>query len=425
MLPMESWTFRRVLTVVGVGILAATAAGCGSEARFVNGPGSEEPPESLASITITPEEGTEDAPVSTELEIDVTDGELSDLVLQSDDGETVEGEMRPDGSSWVPASPLSYETTYTVTATALDEFEIATTAETEFTTMSSPPNRVWASLWNGSEYHYGQAIPIMVDFNRDFSVPEEERANVEKRLFVKSDPPQPGAWHWFSGNHLEYRPKDFWEPGTVIDVRIGLGGLPLGNGLYGEQDITGTIHIDSETRVVEVDNESKSMTAKKNGEVVKTMPVSLGKASTPSYSGTMIVMEKEAETVFDTTNEPGCDGEEDGEDCYITDIDWAQRLTWSGQYIHSAPWSIGDQGVRNVSHGCVNASPEDSEWIFNFTKLGDPVIVTGTEQRLPYGDGFTAFDLSWEEFLEGSYLPPPDESDSDSDTDDSAESDVN
>lgn len=422
---MESRTFRRVLTVASVAALAATVAGCGNDARFVNGPGSEAPPESAASVSVTPEEGAENIPVSTELEIEVADGELADVVLQSAEGETIDGEMRADGSSWVPATPLAFETTYTVTATALDEFEIPAVSETNFTTMASPPNRVWASLWNGSEYHYGQATPIMVDFNRDFSVPEEERANVEKRLFVESDPPQPGAWHWFSGNHLEYRPKDFWEPGTVIDVRIALGGLPLGGDLYGEQDITGTIHIDSEARVVEVDNDSKTMTAKKNGEVVKSMPISLGKASTPSYSGTMIVMEKLAETVFDTTNEPGCDGKEDGDDCYITDIEWAQRLTWSGQFIHSAPWSVGDQGERNVSHGCVNASEEDSEWIFNFTKIGDPVIVTGTEERLPYGDGFTAFDLSWEDFLEGSYLPPPDEDTSDSDTDDSAESDDN
>src|SRR5690606_32373949 len=135
-----------------------------------------------------------------------------------------------------------------------------------------------------------------VDFDRSFPVPEEERANVEKRLFVTSDPPQPGAWHWFSGSHLEYRPQEFWQPGTVIDVRIALGGHPLGNDLYGETDITSTVQIGSDARIVEIDNESKSMTAKQNGEVVKTMPVSLGKKSTPSYSGTMIVMEKQAET---------------------------------------------------------------------------------------------------------------------------------
>ncbi|TQL79271.1 L,D-transpeptidase-like protein [Stackebrandtia endophytica] len=389
--------------LIGAGLVA-----CGTDAKFVNGQGEEEPPESIASISVGPEDGTEKAPVSTEIDIEVTDGELSEVVLQSAEGDTVEGRMRADGSSWVPTSPLSYDTTYTATVTALDEFEIPEVQETTFSTMSSPSNRVWGSLWNGSEYEYGQAVPIMLDFDRSFSVPEEERANVERRLFVESDPAQPGAWHWFSGNHLEYRPKDYWQPGTVITVRFGLGGLPLGGDLYGETDINSTIKIGADARVVEVDNSTKTMTAKKNGEVVKTMPVSLGKASTPSYYGTMVVMEKLEETVFDTTNEPGCDGKEDGENCYITDIEWAQRLTWSGQFIHSAPWSVGDQGVRNVSHGCINASPSDSEWIFNFTRIGDPVVVTGTEVPLPYGDGFTAWDLTWEDFLAGSYLPPPD-----------------
>ncbi|GAA4898252.1 L,D-transpeptidase [Stackebrandtia albiflava] len=400
----------------GAGVLVAGGlAACGADAKLVDGKGEEPPPESAAQLTVSPETGTEEAPVSTEIGVEVEAGEVTEVVLQPEGGEPVEGELRPDGTSWVPSSPLEYETTYTAAVTAVDADEIPVTTETTFTTMASPGNQMFASIWNGSEYEYGQATPIMLDFPREFSVPEEERANVERRLFVKSDPPQPGAWHWFSGNHLEYRPQEYWQPGTVIEVRAAIGGMPLGGGVYGEADITQTVHISGTARSVEVSNETKQMVAMENGEVVKTMPISLGKDSSPSYSGTMIVMEKLAETVFDTTNEPGCNGEEDGEDCYITDIQWAQRLTWSGQFIHSAPWSVGDQGVRNVSHGCVNASPADSEWIFNFTRVGDPVIVTGTGVELPYGDGFTAYDLSWEEFLEGSYLEPPDTTQTDDD----------
>ncbi|TWJ15268.1 lipoprotein-anchoring transpeptidase ErfK/SrfK [Stackebrandtia albiflava] len=396
-------------------LVAGGLAACGADAKLVDGKGEEPPPESAAQLTVSPETGTEEAPVSTEIGVEVEAGEVTEVVLQPEGGEPVEGELRPDGTSWVPSSPLEYETTYTAAVTAVDADEIPVTTETTFTTMASPGNQMFASIWNGSEYEYGQATPIMLDFPREFSVPEEERANVERRLFVKSDPPQPGAWHWFSGNHLEYRPQEYWQPGTVIEVRAAIGGMPLGGGVYGEADITQTVHISGTARSVEVSNETKQMVAMENGEVVKTMPISLGKDSSPSYSGTMIVMEKLAETVFDTTNEPGCNGEEDGEDCYITDIQWAQRLTWSGQFIHSAPWSVGDQGVRNVSHGCVNASPADSEWIFNFTRVGDPVIVTGTGVELPYGDGFTAYDLSWEEFLEGSYLEPPDTTQTDDD----------
>jgi lipoprotein-anchoring transpeptidase ErfK/SrfK len=50
-------------------------------------------------------------------------------------------------------------------------------------------------------------------------------------------------------------------------------------------------------------------------------------------------------------------------------------VTWGGVYVHSAPWSVGSQGNANVSHGCINLSPDNAEWYFNTVRVGDPVIV--------------------------------------------------
>ncbi len=130
------------------------------------------------------------------------------------------------------------------------------------------------------------------------------------------------------------------------------------------------------------------------------MPVSLGKPSTPSSSGTMVVMDKATSTVFDTTDTDGAKG-------YRMTIEYAQRLTWSGQYIHSAPWSVGAQGHRNVSHGCVNLSPSNAAWLFGQTLIGDPVTVQGTSDKLVYGNGWTPWNVSWDEFVKGSALPVP------------------
>lgn len=409
---MGSRFIRRVcLPVLAGALVIATVAACGSNAKIIGADGADTATkESAAKLTVTPEKDQKDVPVSAEIGLAVKKGKVSEVALVDADGKEVKGDMRADGSSWVPAEPLSYETKYTSKVTAVDADKVEVTVKSSFTTMKSPPNRQFASLWNADaeSYEYGQAMPIMVDFPSDYEVPEDQREAVEKRLFVESDPVQPGAWHWFSGHHLEYRPKDFWEPGTTIKVRLGLGGLPLGGDLYGSEDVTSTVKIDSTVKTVEVSDENKELVAKENGETVKTMPVSLGKKDKPSYSGTMIVMEKEEKTVFDTTKEPECGGKEGGPNCYKTPVKFAQRLTWSGQYIHAASWSVADQGVRNVSHGCVNVSDENAEWIFNFTKLGTPVTVTGTGIDLPYGDGYTAFGMSWEDFLEGSYLPPPD-----------------
>ncbi|GAA4893284.1 L,D-transpeptidase [Stackebrandtia albiflava] len=382
-------------------LIAGVVSGCsgGEDGTIVP------PAESVARLTLTPEAGETGMPVSTELGVTVTDGGVEEVTLRDEDGDAVSGAMRADGSAWVPDSPLEYRTRYTATASAVDAEHRVVTAETSFTTMAEPRDRVEASLWNTADYEYGHAMPVMIDFPPDFEVPEKHRAQVERRLFVTSDPPQPGVWHWFTGGHLEYRPESFWKPGSVVTVRAALEGVPLGGDRYGAGDVTRKIHFDDTARVIEVSNEDKVMVAKENGEAVKSMDISLGKASTPSYSGTMTVMEKLEHTVFDTTAQ--CGGRVSGDDCYRTPVDWAQRLTWSGQFIHSAPWSVADQGVRNVSHGCVNVSAGNAEWIFDFARVGDPVIITGTEAELPYGDGFTAFDLSWEEFREGSYLAGP------------------
>jgi lipoprotein-anchoring transpeptidase ErfK/SrfK len=221
-------------------------------------------------------------------------------------------------------------------------------------------------------------------------------------MFVKTDPPQPGTWSWTSsGTQAYYRAPKYWQSGTTLTVRLGLAGVPTGSGRYGDRDRSATAKIGRSLEVT-VDNKSKKMTVVQGGKTVKTMPVSLGKKSTPSASGTMVVMEKKAATVFDTTDT-------DGEEGYVTDIEFAQRITWSGQYLHSAPWSVGDQGRRNVSHGCVNVSPSNARWLFDKTLIGDPVIVRGTGQKLAYGDGWTAWNVSWKEFVKGSALPVPDE----------------
>jgi hypothetical protein len=85
------------------------------------------------------------------------------------------------------------------------------------------------------------------------------------------------------------------------------------------------------------------------------------------------------------------------------------RLTWGGEFLHAAPWSVNDQGVRNVSHGCVNMSTPNAEWLFNLANIGDPIIVRGTEVQLENGNGWTAWNLTWAQYVKGSALPvPPD-----------------
>ncbi|MDM4722795.1 Ig-like domain-containing protein [Micromonospora sp. WMMA1363] len=398
--------------VLGVLSLMASLGltGCGGDreqARFVEGGSptarttSDAPAEvSGPPLTVSPTDGATNRPVSAEIGATLPDGTtVSGVTLTADDGKQVEGRLRADGSSWVPSAPLEYGTRYTATVTATAADGGTSEGSSSFTTMAKPKSMISSGLYLFDDKVYGVAMPVVVEFHP--GIPKKDRAAVQKRMFVQTDPPQPGAWHWLGGGtQAYYRAPKYWKPGTTLSVRIALAGIPLSNGRHGNVDRAATVKIGSAFEM-KVDNAAKKMTVYENGQVIRTLPVSLGKKSTPSSSGTMVVMEKKKSTVFDTRDEP------DPENRYVTEIDFAQRLTWGGEYIHAAPWSEGDQGRRNVSHGCVNVSTAHARWLFGKTKIGDPVTVTGTERRLAAGNGWTAWSLSWPEFVKGSALPVP------------------
>jgi lipoprotein-anchoring transpeptidase ErfK/SrfK len=355
------------------------------------------------SFAVSPAEGATDVPVSVEIGTEVAGGTVTAVTLrEAGGGRAVAGGLREDGSAWVPGKPLKNSQEYEATVTATDASGATRTVTTSFVTMAKPAKETGTGLYLFDGNSYGVAMPVVVEFHP--GIKEKDRAAVQQRLFVTSDPPQPGTWSWVSnGAQAYYRAPDFWQPGTTLTVRIAVGGHPTGGGRYGDRDRSATVEIGRDLRM-SVDNSTKQMTVTQDGRVLRTMPVSLGKKSTPSSSGTMVVMEKKKSTVFDTTDEVG-----PNVDRYRVDIDLAQRLTWGGEYIHAAAWSVGDQGRRNVSHGCVNLSPSNARWLFDRSKVGDPVTVKGTERKLVAGNGWTAWDLSWDEFKEGSALPVPDD----------------
>ncbi|MCW6005590.1 L,D-transpeptidase family protein [Micromonospora sp. CPCC 205371] len=399
------------VAAVVVASLALTACGDSGSPKFVSGSqapgatpsasGSAAPADNGSlSLSITPAANTKNVPVSAEIGVKLTgDGQVGSVTLAEEGGKAVSGKMREDGTSWVPSSPLKWGKTYTATVTASGG-GADTTQTTTFTTMAKPSKKTGTGLYLFDDRTYGVAMPVVVEFHPGIAA--KDRAAVEKRMFVSTSPSQPGVWHWVSsGTQAFYRSKEYWQPGTTLTVRIALGGLPTGGGRYGDQDRKATAKIGDRVEM-KVDNKTKMMTVFKDGKVIKTIPVSLGKKSTPSASGTMVVMEKKEKTVFDTRDAP------DPANRYVVDIEFAQRLTWSGQYIHSAPWSTADQGRRNVSHGCLNLSAGNAKWLFGQTKIGDPVTVKGTEDKLAHGDGWTAWNLTWQQFIKGSALPIPD-----------------
>lgn len=368
-----------VLAVVAQPGLTACHASLQSKPKVAR---STAPPTPPAALAITPVAGDSGVPISTEIGTKVNGGKITSVSLVDAGGQPVAGELRADGSSWVPAAALRFATSYHAKVTAAGPDGRTVTRETTFTTAAKAGGpAVTSDLMLTDGATYGVGMPIVVDFGSD--VPAESRAAVQQRLFVKSDPPQPGAWHWFSAREVMYRPEKYWQPGTKITARKLLNGVAIGNG-HADEDLSATITIGRKL-TIDIDDATKRMNVYRNDALVKTMPVSLGKPSTPSSSGTTVIMSREPYTVFHTPE-------------YTVGVQYAMRLTWGGQYIHAAPWSVGDQGYRDVSHGCTNVSTENAKWLYEQTLVGDPVVTRNTGTPLDPGDGWTAWDMSWADY---------------------------
>ncbi|MER7007221.1 Ig-like domain-containing protein [Dactylosporangium sp. NPDC000555] len=408
----------------GLGLSACSGSGTAWKSP---GGDSSKAPSSAVHIT-SPADGAQDVPTALDLVFSAKTSASATVTLKDDSGATITGSPAPaspttasaaasapasgpasapassaassppaaDSVRWIPDKQLKWGTGYTATVTA-----DGATSSVKFTTMAKPATtRVTSQV--GDHQVVGVGMPMILQFGVD--IPKNKRADVQRRLFMSSDPPQEGVWNWFSSKEIHYRPKEYWQAGTKLTLRAALGGVSFGGQsgkeTYGERDLTVDATV-GKRLIMEVDNATKKMTVTEDGVLLKTMPVSLGKPSSPSDSGNFIVMVKNEWEWFDSST---YGVPVDSADGYRTKVQFPQRITWSGQYIHAAPWSVADQGRRNVSHGCVNISLELAQWLYGVTHIGDPVIVKGTEERVKYGDGWTDWELPWEQYVKGSAL---------------------
>ncbi|GID26912.1 L,D-transpeptidase [Paractinoplanes brasiliensis] len=404
---MKTWGFKKaVVALAATSVLLTSACGDGDsksssweggDAKPGSSAGPEKAPEALPStVAVTePAAGATGVVAISPIKFTSEDPENTEVKVTDAKGAEIEGTLDKDAKTFTPAKALPYGSKITVTVTGPRAEGKTNTATSEFTTMAKPSKEIRVTSFMGDGQTVGVGMPLIIRFGR--AIPESYRDDVERRMKVTATPAQEGIWHWTSPTEVHYRPKVYWKAQSKVFYKVALKGVPLGNGYYGRSDLTVDLKI-GRSLVMTVSNKTKQMTVKQDGKVIKTIPVSLGKKSTPSSSGTMVVIEKKKHTIFDTTDElPAGEG-------YKTPIDFAQRITWSGQFIHSAPWSEGKQGKVNVSHGCVNVSEKMGAWLFDRTMMGDPITVTGTEEKLKNGNGWTDWNMSWEEYKKGSYL---------------------
>ncbi|MDQ2788972.1 MAG: hypothetical protein DLM60_10495 [Pseudonocardiales bacterium] len=380
-----------------VGMLGALVAGCSSGHFSVPTPAAHRVapplPPPVALITSDPVDQAIDVSPLTTITVTVAKGKLSEVSLASPHGTPVAGQLQPDSTTWKTTEPLGYGKIYTIHANAVGDDNRQVSSTSSFTTIA-PRTLAFPSInpLNGETVGVGQPISVY------FDEPIEDRQAAENTITVTTDPPVEGALYWFSSKEVHWRPEQFWEPGTHVTVDIHDYGKDFGNGVYGEQDRTSHFTI-GDAFIARADGAAHQMTVEVNGRLVRTMPISMGKPNTPSAKGVHVVTERNATKVMDSTtfglalDAPGG---------YIAKVKWATRISNSGEFVHSAPWSVAQQGTSNVSHGCINLSPDNAKWFFDNVKKGDVVINvnTGGPDLKPY-DGFGDWQVPWGQWVSG------------------------
>ncbi|MEU4348605.1 Ig-like domain-containing protein [Streptomyces sp. NPDC023838] len=360
------------------------------------------------AILVTPDDGAKGVKADGRIEVRVPGGRLERVrVMKAEDAqpEEVPGRISDDGLSWEPtrgaAGRLELAAKYTVDAVALDGHGHRQARHTSFTTLV-PAHRFIGYFKPENRSTVGVGMIVSFNFNQAI----ENRAAVERAIRITSKPPVEVVGHWFGKERLDFRPREYWKPGTKVTVDMKLRDLPGAPGVYGIQEkrVGFTIGRDQESLV---DADAHTMEVRRGGELVSTVPISAGSPKNTTYNGKMVVTE-----MFDVTRmnsrTVGFGGEYD-----IPDVPHAIRLTASGTFLHGNYWtSSGTFGSSNTSHGCVGlrdvkgGSPDTpAGWFFDRTLVGDVVEVVNSRDRTVAPDnGLGGWNLGWAKWRAGSAL---------------------
>jgi lipoprotein-anchoring transpeptidase ErfK/SrfK len=341
---------------------------------------------------MNPADRTMDVSPIAPIGVSVTNGTLERVSMANPAGEEVDGELAADDTSWKATEPLGYGKTYMITSTATGRTGEPVNRTTSFTTLQ-PRALAYPSMnpLDGQTIGVGQPLAIY------FGEAIENKQAAEDSIRIETDPRVEGAFYWFSDSEVHWRPKEFWAPGTTITMDIDIYGKDLGNGVYGEEDRQATFTV-GDSKIAYADAASHQMTVEINGEVVRTIPISMGEPKFPSNNGIHVVTEQHRSYKMDSSTY-GLMPDEGG---YVTTVEYASRISNGGEFVHAAPWSAGAQGERNVSHGCINMSTENARWFYDTFGKGDVVIQTNTggPQLQPW-DGFGDWQIPWEQWQTG------------------------
>ena len=354
-----------------------------------------------AAIAVTPATGSADVRPDAPVTVTATDGSLTGVDVLAADGTALPGALDATGTTWTSSASLTPATVYSVHATAANAAGAVTTTDSTLTTLT-PTATAFPAVAPLGGSTVGIGMPIILTL--DEPVAADRRAAVEQALLVTTSPtPVDGAWSWQSDSKVEFRPAQYWPAHTQVHLDVDLGDVEVSPGVWGTtRDIDFSV---GAAVVSTVDIATHTMTVTRDGEVLRTIPVTLGQTGSGgkyvTRSGTKVIMSLEESRQMDAET---TGVSKDDPNYYNVAVKYAMRLTNSGEFLHAAPWSVASQGRANVSHGCTGMSTDDARWMFENSTVGDVVTYTGSDRTIEPGNGFNVWNESFDQWKAGSAL---------------------
>jgi lipoprotein-anchoring transpeptidase ErfK/SrfK len=362
-------------------LIGSACSGGGARPRVSSTPTPTVP---AARLSITPAGGARSAKPQSGIKVTVVGGKIVGVTVKTS-GDPVTGMLNAGATAWHSRWSLDVATHYTVRATALDAAGRLVTKTSTFRTLT--PRQTFATeIFQGYGQTYGVGMPVILTFSR----PITDRRAVERSLRLWTSQRVVGAWYWDGDTTLYFRPRNYWPAHTRVRFVGHLNGVEGSPGVFGAHTLRQSFVIGSSLIAV-ANTSTHHVRIYLNRRLFADWPISSGRPGDDTPNGTYLTIEKQNPADM---KGPG----------YDIEVPWSVRFTWSGDYLHDAFWSVGQQGFANVSHGCVNLSPAHAETYYKLAVPGDPVTITGSPRGGAWDNGWTVWFLRWREFMRGSAL---------------------
>jgi lipoprotein-anchoring transpeptidase ErfK/SrfK len=342
------------------------------------------------AVTITPGGGAGTADPAAGITVTAAGGTLKNVTVATS-GDPVTGTYSAGRTSWHSAWTLDVAQSYSVTAVATAANGTTTTKTSAFRTLT-PAKTFTTEIFEGQGQTYGVGMPIILTFSH----PITDKAAVERSIGLTTSKRVVGAWYWDGSSTLDFRPRDFWPANTTVSFTGHFNGVLGAPGVYGYHTLTQSFVI-GQSVIAVASTQTHRTQIYIGGKLTYNWPISTGRDTLPTPDGSYLTVDK--------NNPVRMIGGTKGTAGYYNElVNWAVRFTFSGDYYHSAPWSVVDQGTTNVSHGCVNLPPGAAETYYKLVVPGDPITITGSPRPGTWDNGWTEWFLSWNQLLGGSAL---------------------